>query len=110
MADVLGMRILLKVDSGPGRNFRDLLMRARFHGLFIYRRVPNATSVQQETNISFGPFKRVVCNNLNRIALACFNTRTTIKLGHGTFGSLCTAGIVRSRVTIAVMLLLRCFR
>jgi hypothetical protein len=64
MEDTPGKRILLKVDSGPGRNGRELLMKCRFRGLYIYPGLPNATSMQQETDINYGPFKTVVSDNL----------------------------------------------
>jgi len=35
LADTPGKRVLLKVDSGPGRNGRELLMKCRFHGLIF---------------------------------------------------------------------------
>jgi hypothetical protein len=45
LADRPGKRMLLKVDSGPGRNGRDLMLKARFRGVYIYTGLPNATSV-----------------------------------------------------------------
>jgi hypothetical protein len=38
--------------------------------LCIYPGLPNATSVQQETDINYCPFKSIVCDNLKRIASA----------------------------------------
>jgi hypothetical protein len=93
MSDKPGKRVLLKMDSGPGRNYRKLILRARFIGLYIYPSVPNATSVQQETDISFGPFKNVVRKNLNQIASVCFNAGTMIELGYETFGLVVYGGI-----------------
>jgi len=48
LKDTPGKRVLLKVDSGPGRNGKDLLLKCRFRGLYIYPGLPNATSVQTE--------------------------------------------------------------
>jgi hypothetical protein len=59
--------VLLKVNSGPGRNDHDLMLKMQFRGVYIY-----ATSVQQEIDVSYRPFKNVVRDNLKRIALACF--------------------------------------
>jgi hypothetical protein len=39
----------------------------------MYPGLPNATSVQQETDINYGPFKTAVRLNLKRIADACFS-------------------------------------
>ncbi len=70
LKDTPGKRILLKVDSGPGRNGQDLLNKCRFRGIFIYPGLPNATSsVQQKTDINYGqcleePSKN--CNNMLR--------------------------------------------
>ena len=55
LEDTPGKRVLLKVDSGPGRNGRELLMKCRFCGLYIYPGLPNATSVQQETDHNMFP-------------------------------------------------------
>ena len=86
--------MLLKVDSGPGRNDRDLMLKVQFRGVYIYPSLPNATSVQQETDVSYRPFKNVVRDNLKRIALACFAKRKTImKLGQLTFGLIVYGGI-----------------
>jgi hypothetical protein len=81
--------VLLIVDSGPGRNDHDLMLKAQFRGVYIY-----ATSVQQEIDVSYRPFKNVVHNKLKRIALACFTKRKTImKLGQLTFGLIVYGGI-----------------
>jgi hypothetical protein len=58
--------VLLKVDSGPGCNRRELLMKCQFCGLYIYPGLPYATSVQQVTDHNYGPFKSVVRNNLKK--------------------------------------------
>ncbi len=86
LADRPGKRVLLKVDSGPGRNGRNLMLKARFRGVYIYPGLPNATSVQQETDVSYGPCKNVVRDNLKMIASACFAKQKTMKLGQSTFG------------------------
>ena len=44
--DTPGKCILLKVDSGPGCNGRELLIKCHFCGLYIYPGLPNATSMQ----------------------------------------------------------------
>ena len=79
-----GKRVMLKVDSGPGRNGRDLIMKCRFRGLYLYPSLPNATSVQQETDLNYGPFKSVVCNNLREKSPAFYGYPST----HQRLGSL----------------------
>ncbi len=81
-----GKRVLLKVDSGPGCNGRDLLNKARFQGVYLFPGLPNATSVQQEADVNYGPFKSVVRSNLKKIATACFSAQKSMKLGPSTFG------------------------
>jgi len=62
--------VLLKVDSGPGCNGRDLRGVYLFPGL-----PPNATTVQQEMDMNYGPFKSVVHSNLKNISTASFSAK-----------------------------------
>ena len=55
--DVMGKRVMLKVDSGPGRLNMELLARCRLLGFVLYPGVPNTTAVTQETDKNYGPFK-----------------------------------------------------
>jgi len=86
LEDTPGKHVLLKVDSGPGCNGRELLMKCRFRGLYIYPGLPNATSVQQETDLNYGPFKSVVRNNLRETSSAFFTADLPIPLNTSTFG------------------------
>ena len=52
-----GKRVMLKVDSGPGRLSPALLALLRFHGFYLYPGVPNTTAVSQETDRNYGPMK-----------------------------------------------------
>jgi len=54
--DVTGKRVI-KVDNGPGRMELGFLVEARTLGFIIYPGVPNTTSVTQETDQSYCPFK-----------------------------------------------------
>ena len=72
LEDTPGKRVLVKVDSGPVRNGRELLVKCRFRGLYIYPGLPNATSVQQETDLNYGPFKSVTsCFLLHIVSFLC---------------------------------------
>ena len=62
--DVKGKRVIMKVDSGPGRMELGFLTEARTLGFIIYPGVPNTTAVTQETNQSYGPFKTQFQKNL----------------------------------------------
>jgi hypothetical protein len=55
-----GQSMLLKRDSGPGWNCKELLAKCKFSGVYIYPGLPNTTAVQQETDQNYGPFKSVV--------------------------------------------------
>jgi hypothetical protein len=93
LEDTQGKRVLLKVDSGSGRNGRDLLNKARFQGVYLFPGLPNATSVQQGTDMNYGPFKSVVRSNLKNIATACFSAKKLMKLGPSTFGLIVYGGV-----------------
>ena len=93
LEDMPGKRILLKDDSGPGRNGRDLLNKCWFRGIFIYPGLPNASSMQQETDINYGPFKGVIRRNLAKIATTCYAEGITMSLGTSTFGLIVYGGV-----------------
>jgi len=84
LKDTPGKCVLLGVDSGPGRNGRELLVKCHFRGLYIYHGLPNATSMQQETDLNYGPFKSVICNNLREKSPAFYGYPST----HQRLGSL----------------------
>ena len=65
-ADVNGKRVIVKIDSGPGRSNMDLLARLQIRGILLYPGVPNSTSVSQETDRNFGLFKTVYRKNLEK--------------------------------------------
>ncbi len=52
-----GKRIMIKFVSSPGRLNVDLLAELKLMGWYMYPVVPNTTSVKQETNQNYGPFK-----------------------------------------------------
>jgi predicted transglutaminase-like cysteine proteinase len=66
--DVPGKRVIIKVDSGPGRTNLQMLTEAKLKGLYIYPSVPNTTSVTQEADELYGPFKTVYRQNLQLLA------------------------------------------
>ncbi len=93
LEDVPGKRVLLKVDSCPERNGTALLLKARFQVVYLYPGRPNATSVQQETDINCGPFKSVIRTNLKNIASAHFTKWINVLLKASTFGLICYGGV-----------------
>ena len=92
MEDVPGKRVLLNMDSGPGHNCATMLVKAKFKGLYIYPGLSNVTAVHQEMDQSYGPFKLVVCTNLDQIAMACHAAGKTMKLGMSAFGLIVYSG------------------
>jgi len=94
LKDTPGKCVLLKVGSGPGRNGKDLLLKCRFRGLYIYPGLPNATSVQQETDHNYGPFKGVVRDNLKKNSSSFYAAGLTIPLNMTTFGLIVYGGTI----------------
>ncbi len=63
--DVPGKRVLIKIDSGPGRNNNEVMCaRLRNLGIYLYPGVPNTTAVTQETDRGYGKFKSGTRQNL----------------------------------------------
>ena len=56
-ADVDGKRVIVKIDSGSGRTNPCLLAKLRLRGVVLYPGCPNNTSVSQETDRNYSPFK-----------------------------------------------------
>ena len=82
MEDVPGYCILLKVDSGPGCNSMDFLVKTCFCGLYIFPGLPNATSVQQtaEDRLQLQPFQgrdssKSWCNCITMLCKQCARCR-----------------------------------
>ena len=65
--DIKGMRVMLKLDSGPGRTCVRLLAQLRMLGFYLYPGVPNTTAVTQETDRNYGPFKTQFRKNLDLV-------------------------------------------
>eukprot|EP00804_Cyclotella_cryptica_P030789 CCRYP_015049-RA/>CCRYP_015049-RA protein AED:0.35 eAED:0.50 QI:0/0/0/1/0/0/3/0/173 len=55
--NVNGKRVMVKVDSRPGRLQEDFLAEARTLGFIVYPGVPNTTAVTQETDQNYIPSK-----------------------------------------------------
>jgi len=65
--DVPGKRVLIKTDSGPGRNDEAFLAGARASGFIHYAGLPNGTTVGQECDQVFGYFKQITSRNLDTL-------------------------------------------
>ena len=62
--DVSDKRVIMKVESGPGRIELGFLAEARTLGFIVCPGVPNTIAITQETDQSYGPFKTQFQKNL----------------------------------------------
>ncbi len=53
--------MLIKIDGWPGHLDFNTLVEMRLHGVYIFPCVQNTTHVTQETDISYGRFKSLLC-------------------------------------------------
>ena len=56
VSDEPGKRVLVKIDSGPGRRNVEMLVRLKNLEFYLYLGVPNTTSISQETDQNYGMF------------------------------------------------------
>jgi hypothetical protein len=75
-----GKRVILKVDSDPGRTNLSLLTKLRLLGFVLYPCVPNTTHVMQETDQNYGPFKTQFSQNLEDIVDARLKAKKNLSL------------------------------
>jgi hypothetical protein len=80
MEDVPGKRVIIKVDSGPGRTNLQMLSEAKLKGLYIYPSVPNTTSVTQEADELYGPFKTIYRINLQLLTEIRYQQRKPVQI------------------------------
>lgn len=73
-------RVIVKVDSGPGRTNIEMLAYLRVVGIYCVPGVPNTTHVSQETDQSYGLFKTVFRINLETLSQARFDRKKTLQV------------------------------
>ena len=78
LADVPGKRVLLKLDSGPGRMNLDMLADLRLQGVCVIPGAPNTTHVTQETDQNYGLYKSIYRQNLEKLSEARQKVRKRI--------------------------------
>ncbi|CAJ1937686.1 unnamed protein product [Cylindrotheca closterium] len=83
--DIKGKRVLLKVDSGPGRQAAKVLGETRVEGVDIFPGLPNASECNQEMDQLFGPYKDSVYSNRNKLINAK-GKLTLLDVGYCLFG------------------------
>jgi hypothetical protein len=62
--DKPGKKVIVKVDSGPGRLNVEMLAKLRVQGLYLVPGVPNTTGQTQETDQNYGQYKTAFRDNL----------------------------------------------
>ena len=77
-ADVDLQRVLLKVESGPGRMNLEMLASLRLQGFHLIPGAPNTTSMTQETDQNYGPFKSGCRINIRGLSHARQSFRRTL--------------------------------
>lgn len=87
--DLPGKRVLIKVDSGPGRLNTELLAELRLLGFYLYPGVPNTTAVTQETDRNYRPFKGQFRSNLADIVDARMEMKKSVSLQPWLVGMIC---------------------
>jgi len=70
MEDKPGKRVMLKVDSGPGRTDLPMLAQMQLKGFYLVPGVSNTTAKTQETDQNYGPFKISFRGNIRVLAAA----------------------------------------
>jgi hypothetical protein len=65
--DEFGKRVLLKMDSGPGRDSLELIIKLLLRGFYLYPSTPNVTHVMQEMDPWLGNLKTGFYQNLRLV-------------------------------------------
>ena len=73
-------RVILKLDSGPGRMNVEMLAELRLRGLYVTPGVPNTTAKTQETDQNYGPFKGGFRRNIRSLSQARFDEKMTLRV------------------------------
>ena len=80
LEDKPGKRIIIKLDSGPGRTNIEMLAKLRVQGCYVIPGVPNTTGKTQETDQNYGPFKSMYRENIRALTQARFEKQLTINV------------------------------
>jgi hypothetical protein len=78
--DFPGSRVILKVDSGPGRLNVEMLADLRLQGMYLVPGVPNTTAVTQETDQNYGVYKTSFRDNLRKLSQCRFDLQMTLQV------------------------------
>ena len=93
LADEDGKRIIIKVDSGPGRNNVMMLAKARVRGGMFFPGVPNSTALTQEMDVeNFWRLKYWFRQNLLKIVQARYRMQKSTSIRPQLIGLLVFGG------------------
>jgi hypothetical protein len=98
--DKPGKRVLMKVDSGPGRLNVEMLADLRIQGLYLVPGVPNTTAKTQETDQNYGVYKTSFRDNLRVLSQCRFENGLNLQvcdLALLVFGGSCPSTGLRLR-------------
>lgn len=98
--DIALKRVLMKVDSGPGRMNVEMLANLQVRGLYLVPGVPNSTAKTQETDQNYGMYKSVVRDNLRVLSQARFDRKESLHVSDLPiliFGGVCTVTRIKLR-------------
>ena len=90
--DCKGKRVLIKIDSGPGRLNMDMIARLKALGFILYPGVPNTTSVSQETDQNYGIFKSYFRRNLGKLTQHRIEAKKSVSFSPSLVGLLVFGG------------------
>ncbi|CAB9528949.1 unknown protein [Seminavis robusta] len=94
-ADNKQNRVLVKIDSGPGRRDPETLLKLRSNGFHLYPGMPNGTSTGQELDQMFGYLKKLIYENRSRLWAARFRLEgEAAALSMADVGSIVFGGVV----------------
>ena len=80
LEDKDGHRVIMKVDSGPGRMNEEMLASLRLQGFYLVPGVPNTTGETQETDQNYGPFKGGFRANIRLLSQALFDKQLLLNV------------------------------
>ena len=80
LEDKPGKRIVVKIDSGPGRRNVEMLASLKLLGAYLVPGVPNTTGKTQETDQNYGVYKSSFRQNLRVLSQSRFDANMTLQV------------------------------
>jgi hypothetical protein len=92
--DEFGKCVLLEMDSGPGRDNLELIIKLRLREFYLYPSTPNVTHVMQEMDAWLGNLKTVFYPNLHLVTEAYVPRGKNMPNSEDTMGLLIFGGFI----------------